>query len=57
MKKERWANIWKLKVKEKVFQVCSVVDTHILTTPAFRLFEGDFKGAIQKGPMYICDIC
>ena len=29
----------------------------ILTTPAFRLIEEDFKGAIQEGPTYICDIC
>ena len=33
-----------------------MVDPSILTTPAFRLIE-DFKTAIQKGPIYICDIC
>ena len=37
-------------------QMCSMVDPCILTT-CFRLTEGYFKGAIQKGPTYICDIC
>ena len=38
-------------------QMCSMTDPCILTTPAFRLIEEDFKGAIQEGPVYICDIC
>ena len=38
-------------------QMCSMADPCILTTPAFRLVEEDFKSAIQEGPTYICDIC
>ena len=38
-------------------QMCSMVGPSILPTPAFRLLEEDFKGAIQEGPTYICDIC
>ena len=38
-------------------QMCSMVDPSILTTPAFRLIEEDFKTAIQEGPTYICVIC
>ena len=38
-------------------QMCSMTDPCILTTTAFRLIEEDFKGAIQEGPIYICDIC
>ena len=38
-------------------QMCNMTDPSILTTPAFRLTEQDFKGAIQEGPTYICDIC
>ena len=38
-------------------QMCSTTDPCILTTPAFRLTEEDFKYAIQEGPTYICDIC
>ena len=38
-------------------QMCSMSDPCILITPAFRLIEQDFKGAIQEGPTYICDIC
>ena len=38
-------------------QLCSWTDTCILTTPAFRLIEQDFKGVIQEGPTCICDIC
>ena len=38
-------------------QMCSMFDPSILTTPAFRLIEEDFKTAIQEGPTYICDIC
>ena len=38
-------------------QICSMTDPCILTTPAFRLIEEDFKGAIQECPVYICDIC
>ena len=37
-------------------QMCSMTDSCILTTPAFRLIEQDFKGAIQEDPAYICDI-
>ena len=37
-------------------QLCSVIDSCILTTPAFRLVE-DFKSAIQEEPTSICDIC
>ena len=41
-------------------QMCSMADPCILTTPAFRLIEEDFEGAIQEGPSYIStllDIC
>ena len=38
-------------------QMCSMTDPCTLTTPAFGLIEQDFKGAIQEGPTYICDIC
>ena len=38
-------------------QMYSMTDPCILTTPAFKLIEEDFKGAIQEGPVYICDIC
>ena len=38
-------------------QMCRMNDPCILTTPAFRLIEQSFKGAIQEGPTYICDIC
>ena len=34
-----------------------MVDPFILTTPAFKIIEEDFKSAIQEGPTYICDIC
>ena len=37
--------------------MCGMVDPSILTTPAFRLIEEDFKIAFQEGPTYICDIC
>ena len=37
-------------------QIC-MTDPCILTTPAFRLIEEDFQGAIQEGPTYICDVC
>ena len=36
--------------------MCSMTDPCVLTTPAFRLIEQDFKAAIQEGPTYICDI-
>ena len=52
IRKERWINVYKLNV-----QLCSMTDPCILTTPAFRLIEEDFKDAIHKGPTYICDIC
>ena len=38
-------------------QMCSMVYPSILTAPAFRLIEEDFKSAIQEVPTYICDIC
>ena len=38
-------------------QICSMTDPCILTTPAFRLIEQDFKDAIQESPTYICNIC
>ena len=38
-------------------QMCTMVDPSILTTPAFRLIEEDFKSALQEGPTYTCDIC
>ena len=38
-------------------QMCSMVDPSILTTPAFRLIEEDFKSVIQEDPSYICEIC
>ena len=37
-------------------QMCSLVDPFILTTPAFKLIDKDFKSVIQEGPTYICDI-
>ena len=37
--------------------MCSMTDPCILTTPAFRLIEEDFKGAIYKVPTNICDVC
>ena len=37
-------------------QMCSMTDPYILTTPAYRLIEEDFKGVIQKGPTCICEI-
>ena len=38
-------------------QMCSMTDPYILTAPAFRLIEEDFKGAVQEGPTYVCDNC
>ena len=38
-------------------QMRSMDDSCILTTPTFRLVEQDFKGVIQEGRTYICDIC
>ena len=37
--------------------MCSMTDSYILTTTTFGLIEQDFKGVIQEGPTYICDIC
>ena len=34
-----------------------MTDSHVLTTPSFRLTKEGLKGAIQDGPTYICDIC
>ena len=45
----------RLDEKSSIFN--SMTDLSILPTPAFRLIEQDFKGAIQEGPTYICDIC
>ena len=36
---------------------CSMVYPFILTTPAFKIIEEDFKSAIQEGPTSIYDIC
>ena len=36
-------------------QMSSMSDSCILTKPAFRLIEEDFKGATQGRPTYICD--
>ena len=30
---------------------CSMIDSFILTTPAFKITEEDFKSAIQEGPI------
>ena len=38
-------------------QICGMTDPCILTTPAFRLIEVDFQGAIQEGPTCIFNIC
>ena len=49
-----------LDEKSSIFeyvQMCSMTDSCILTTTTFRLIEQDFKGVIQEGPTYICDIC
>ena len=35
----------------------SMFDSFILTTPAFKIIEEDFKSAIQEGPTSIYDIC
>ena len=37
-------------------QMCSMTDPYILTTPAYRLIEEDFKGVIQESPTCICEI-
>ena len=37
--------------------MCSITNPCILKAQSFRLIEQDFKGAIEKGPSYICDIC
>ena len=37
--------------------MCSMVDPCILTTSAFELIDVNFKGPIQGGPTYMCDIC
>ena len=34
----------------------SFAHPYILTTPALRLIEEDFRGVIQQGTTYICDI-
>ena len=57
IRKETWIT---LDERSSVFdnvQMCSVTDPCILTTPASRLIEEDFKGATQEGPTYICNIC
>ena len=38
-------------------EVWSMTGPCILITPVFRLIEEDFKGAIQEGPICICNIC
>ena len=35
--------------------MCSMVDPWVLTTSAFKLIQEDLKGAIHKGPIYICE--
>ena len=45
------------KLSQTLDEKNSMTDPCILTTPAFRLTEQDFKGAIQECPTYICDIC
>ena len=45
------------KLSQTLDERNSMTDPCILTTPAFRLTEQDFKGAIQECPTYICDIC
>ena len=41
----------RLDEKSSIFN--SMTDLSILPTPAFRLIEQDFKGAIQEGPANI----
>ena len=36
---------------------CSMVGPFILTAPAFKIIEEDFKSTIQEGPTYICGMC
>ena len=48
---------WKKKYIVNNDQMCSMTDPCILTAPAFRKIEKDLKGAIQKVPTYICDVC
>ena len=51
IKTEKRTNAQKLKIKEIWFLIMSecavLVNPCILTTPAFRLIEEDFKSAIQ----------
>ena len=57
-KKKKKMNKRFLDERNSIFdndQICSMVNSSILTTPAFRLIEEDFKSVIQEGPTYICD--
>ena len=45
------------KLSQTLDERNSMTDPCILTTPAFRLTEQDFKGAIHECSTYICDIC
>ena len=62
MKKKQVRKMIKKRKMDKRLQTldernsCSLVDPFILTTPAFKLIDEDFKSAIQEGPTYICDI-
>ena len=57
--KEQFKGIQTLDERTSIFdsQKCSRICPCILATPAFRLNEDDFKGAIQEGLTYICYIC
>ena len=44
-------------MREVFFFNYGMTDPCILTAPAFRLIEQDFKGAFQEGSTYNCDIC
>ena len=34
-----------------------MIDPCILTTPAFKVIEEDFKSVNREGLTYICDVC
>ena len=56
--KDKRLKIW--NKRSSIFdyaQMSCMPDPWILTTPAFKLIEEDFKDAIPDGPTYICDIC
>ena len=39
------------------FHRCVMIDPCILTTPAFKVIEEDFKSVNREGLTYICDVC